>query len=241
LHPPSADHLHEIFPTLHETTEPLDDEAQRLANQLKHLKLSTPMAMPVISKTPDLVWERDEIKTGDSSVVVFSHDSESNVIAVKTSKKPECDELIRSEAAILEALKHPLVLEMRGRLSKTDDGRASIVTEYAGLGSLVSFLRGESRLCGANKIAKVIAGIALAMRFVTPAVSRTAIFSQTTFCFTGTGVCGSPTSAVASPPRALRGMAPMDFIRANRRTFAIWHPSALTRLSFAQAMFSRLG
>jgi TPR repeat protein len=165
-HPPSADHLGEIFRDLRETAEPLDDEARRLANQLKRLKLSTPMAMPVIPGAPDPTWVRDEIKTGDSSVVVFSMNAESNLIAMKTSKTPEQAGVIHSEAAILETLKHPLVLEMRGRVSKTRDGSASIVTEYAGLGSLASFLSGKSRLRGPNRIAKVIAGIALAMRFV---------------------------------------------------------------------------
>jgi hypothetical protein len=45
-----------------------------------------------------------------------------------------------------------------------------------------------------------------------PAVSRTAIFSRKKPCSTGTGVCGSQTSAVASPPRAPRRIAPMDSI-----------------------------
>jgi hypothetical protein len=38
--------LREIFRDLCETAGPLDDETQRLVNQLKQLKLSTPMAIP---------------------------------------------------------------------------------------------------------------------------------------------------------------------------------------------------
>jgi hypothetical protein len=38
-------------------------------------------------------------------------DSHSNQIPVKAAKTPNCAELIRWRAAILETLKHPLVLE----------------------------------------------------------------------------------------------------------------------------------
>jgi serine/threonine protein kinase len=73
--------------------------------------------------------------------------------------------LIHREADILTALKHPLVLELRAR---TAGATPSIVTEFAGNDSLASFFTGDDqrRLRDPNRIAKVIAGIALAMRFV---------------------------------------------------------------------------
>jgi serine/threonine protein kinase len=95
-------------------------------------------------------------------------DSESNLIAVKTSKNPGWAELIRREADILKSLKHPLVVELRVHTAELRDHNSSIMTEYAGNGSLANFLMsgGERRLSGATRIAKVITGIALAMRFV---------------------------------------------------------------------------
>jgi serine/threonine protein kinase len=91
-------------------------------------------------------------------------DSESNPVATKRAKNPECAALIHREAAILTALKHPLVLGLRAH---TPVRSPSIVTEFAGNGSLASLLTagGQRHLCGPNRLAKVIAGIALAMRF----------------------------------------------------------------------------
>jgi serine/threonine protein kinase len=83
---------------------------------------------------------------------------------VKTAKNPDCAGLIRREAAILEDLKHPLVLQMR--ISKATGPRPSIVTEYAGHGSLASRFTADSPLRGPNRIAKIVVGVALGMRFV---------------------------------------------------------------------------
>jgi serine/threonine protein kinase len=91
-------------------------------------------------------------------------DWESNPIAVKRAKNSECAALIHMEAAILAALKHPLVLGLR---TCVPGMTPSLVTESAGNGSFTSFLAagGQRRSPGPNRIAKVIAGIALAMRF----------------------------------------------------------------------------
>jgi serine/threonine protein kinase len=99
--------------------------------------------------------------------VTLAIDSKSNVVAVKTAKSADSAGPIRLEAAVLETAKHPLVLGLRDPISKTRNGRASIVTAYAGQGSLADHLPLE---CGdrrrPNRTAKVIVGIALAMRFV---------------------------------------------------------------------------
>jgi serine/threonine protein kinase len=70
-------------------------------------------------------------------------------------------ELIRRETAILKDVKHPLVLE----LAETHACSGPIVTAYAGQGSLADNLAAESGLRRPNRIAKAVAGIALAMRF----------------------------------------------------------------------------
>jgi serine/threonine protein kinase len=154
--------LTEIFRAFLQNPEPLDGDGRRLLSSLERIK--TAAAAPAIRASADAPWVPDEIKSGRSSVVRIALDSESNPIAVKRAKNPECAALIDREAAILTALKHPLVIGFRARVP----GRTSpLVTEYAGNGSLASFLAAgdQRRLPGPDRIAKVIAGIALAMRF----------------------------------------------------------------------------
>jgi serine/threonine protein kinase len=118
----------------------------------------------VIRHSADAIWAPDEIKSGCSSVVRIALDSELNPIAVKKAKNPACAIMIHREASILTAMKHPLVLGLRALIP----GHApSIVTELAGNGSLASLLTADDQRLwrSPNRIAKVIAGIALAMRF----------------------------------------------------------------------------
>jgi serine/threonine protein kinase len=59
------------------------------------------------------------------------------------------------------------VLQLREPISETSDKNLAIVTEFVGNGSLADHLSpAECPLRGENRIAKVIVGIALAMRFV---------------------------------------------------------------------------
>jgi serine/threonine protein kinase len=61
-------------------------------------------------------------------------------------------------------VKHPLIL---GYISDTSDHNSVIVTEFAGNGSLTNHLSpAEYPLNGANRITRIIVGIALAMRFL---------------------------------------------------------------------------
>jgi serine/threonine protein kinase len=80
---------------------------------------------------------------------------------------PECAHLIRREAVILKTLKHPLVLEFQGEISAKSSENSAIVTEFAGNGSLRNYLPpAKRRLSGANRIARIVVGIALAMRYI---------------------------------------------------------------------------
>jgi hypothetical protein len=126
--PPSLDRLPELFPPFLQHPAPLlqDDDEWPLVSAFKRLK------KPVISEPRDLVWLPDEIVSGDSSVMKLTIDPKSNLVAVKTAKSADCPELIWLQATVLETLKHPLVLELRDPISKGHDGRASIVTAYAG-------------------------------------------------------------------------------------------------------------
>jgi serine/threonine protein kinase len=159
-HPPSADRLTEIFRPFLENPGPLDDDGRRLLSSLQRIKTAT----PVIRHSADAVWVPDEIQSGGSSVVRIALDSELNPIAVKKARNPACAASIHREAAILAAMKHPLVLGLRALIP----GHVpSIVTEFGGNGSLASLLTADDQRLWhrPNRIAKVIAGIALAMRF----------------------------------------------------------------------------
>jgi serine/threonine protein kinase len=70
--------------------------------------------------------------------------AESNPIAVKRAKNPEWSALIRREADILTALKHPLVLELRARIPGAS-AAPSIVMEFAGNGSLAGFFTADDQ------------------------------------------------------------------------------------------------
>jgi TPR repeat protein len=167
-HSPSPDRLSEIFRPFLESPAPLDCDERRLLCSLQRIKTATAAANAIpIPASPAPAWVGDEIGRGDSSVVRIALDSESNPIAVKTAKNADCAELIHREAAILKALKHPLILELRAHSPEMSDGGPSIATEYAGNGSLADLFAadGQRRLWGPNRIAKAIAGIALAMRF----------------------------------------------------------------------------
>jgi serine/threonine protein kinase len=64
-------------------------------------------------------------------------------------------------------VKHPLIVKFLGDISHTAHHNSTIVTEFAGNGSLANHLSSaEYPLSGANKIARIIVGIALAMRFL---------------------------------------------------------------------------
>jgi serine/threonine protein kinase len=108
-----------------------------------------------------------QIRSGDSSVVKLSLDSRTELMAVKTPLDPKFTELIQREAVILKTLKHPLIVELLGDISDTSNHNSVIVTQFAGNGSLANHLSSaECPLSNGNRIARILVGIALAMRFL---------------------------------------------------------------------------
>jgi serine/threonine protein kinase len=149
--------LFDIFQDFLKTPESLDSDCRSLLSTFERLR--TKPELP--SSSIELIWS--EIGSGDTSTVTLSPDSNGRLSAVKTLLSLDQTDLIRREAAILKELKHPLILNIREHLSDN----SAIVTEFAGNGSLANYFPpSQSRLKGANRIAKVIIGIALAMRFV---------------------------------------------------------------------------
>jgi serine/threonine protein kinase len=129
--------------------------------------LRTPTTIFVNSDSSAVKWVPDEIGSGDSSVVKPSSNSKSHLCAVKTSQDSKYAKLIERETSILKTLKHPLILKLERYISDAPDHNSAIETEFAGNGSLGSYLPPtECSLSGSNRITKIVVGIALAMRFV---------------------------------------------------------------------------
>jgi TPR repeat protein len=159
-HPPSVDRLTHIFRDFLQKPEPLDNDCRRLLNSFERLKAKTEVLVGLTSS--QVKWIPNEIGRGETSAVTLSSDSNGVLSAVKTLFSPERAVLIRRETAILKTLKHPLILNI-----SDSQNNSSIVAEFAGNGSLANHLPpAECPLRGANRITKVIVGIALAMRFV---------------------------------------------------------------------------
>jgi serine/threonine protein kinase len=130
-------------------------------------RLRAPKEIPIISDSSAVKLVPDEIGIGDSSVVKLSLDSKSRLMAVKTSLDPIFAELVRREAVNLKTMKHLLIVELLGYISDTSDHNSVIVTEFAGNGALTNHLSlAKYHLIGPNRIARIVVGIALAMRFL---------------------------------------------------------------------------
>jgi hypothetical protein len=108
---------------------------------------------------------------GDSSVVTLIRDPDGNLSVMKLAKTSNEDKLIEHEAKLLKALRHPLILQFREYKPGDQRNCASIVTEFAVNGSLADHLpwandSDQCQLRESTKIAKVVIGIVLVMRFI---------------------------------------------------------------------------
>jgi TPR repeat protein/serine/threonine protein kinase len=165
-HPPSADRLCGLFRDFLQSPAPADSDERRLFLSLQRLKTR----VPAIPAAPDAAWISQEIAGADSCAVKFALDSTGDFVAVKSSKISKSAKLIRGEAAILQSLRHPLILALRGGIAENSGGNAAITAEFAWNGALAgrfgSVELDRRSSSGANRIAMIATGIALAMRFV---------------------------------------------------------------------------
>jgi serine/threonine protein kinase len=148
----------------------LDGDRLQLLSSTQRIKTAA-----AIHTSVDPASVSEGLSSGHSSVATIALDSELQPIAMNTSKSPDRADLIHREVAFLKALNHPLVFGLRGSISDAPGHNSSILTEYAGNGSLADFVASDDqrRVCSPNRIAKIVVGIALAMRFVH---SRDAIY-----------------------------------------------------------------
>jgi serine/threonine protein kinase len=80
--------------------------------------------------------------------------------------KPNFVGLVQREAFIFKTVKHPLIINLLGDISDMSDRNSAIVTEFAGNGLLANHVSMAEYPLSADRIARIIVGISLAMRFV---------------------------------------------------------------------------
>jgi serine/threonine protein kinase len=112
-----------------------------------------------------------EIGGSFSTLVRLAISPAGALTAVKTPISPRGGVLIQREHKIHCILNHPLVIGFREFHAATRSSPPEIVTEFAGNGSLAGHLpvalrEGQSGLRGPNRIARIIVGIILAMRYI---------------------------------------------------------------------------
>jgi TPR repeat protein len=168
--PPSNQQLASLFIDCLKEPEALNGSASEIFASIDRFRVRQEAVTNFCVRTAE--WSAEsELGRGKASVVRLKRSPEGTLEAVKTSETPLGSQLIRREAAIHKKLKHPLVLEFRGQFPGAFDRSATIVTEVAGRGSLASHLPSASgaemcQLRGETRIARIIVGIVLAMRYL---------------------------------------------------------------------------
>jgi serine/threonine protein kinase len=112
-----------------------------------------------------------KLNEGLFSLVAFAGNSEVVFFGVKTSIHYHGPEMNEQELKILSMLNHPLIVRLHIDLIARRGRSPCVVTEFMGNGSLADHLPNvrNSEFCqiyGETRIARVIVGIVLAMRFI---------------------------------------------------------------------------
>jgi hypothetical protein len=162
-HRPVRDDLANAFIACLGDPAQFDSDSADLIWSIERLKRSRIGAAPLPAAAEALI----EIGRGVSFVVRLERDRDGSLTAVKRPRVTAGSLLLEREAVIHRTLNHPLVIGFRD----FRPGSLAIVTEFAGNGALVGHLArakgdGGRRLRGANRIARIAVGIALAMRYL---------------------------------------------------------------------------
>jgi serine/threonine protein kinase len=170
VHPPSHDRLDELFIGCLKDPEACNGASADLIASIErlHASLSTETKLPV--RTAE--WSNEsELERTKSGIVRRTRSSEGTLLTVKFAETRQGLQLIQRGVAIYQKLRHPLILEHRGKFPGWIGPSPTIVTEVAGNGSLANYLpfsrRDEmSQRQGETRMAKIIVGIVLAMRYL---------------------------------------------------------------------------
>jgi serine/threonine protein kinase len=106
------------------------------------------------------------------SIVTLAEDPQRKVKrAVKTMVSPSNIRYLKWESSILSRLNHPLIVGFEGHIPATTNRPEMLVTEFIPNGSLADHLpstknSGESIVTGETRVAIIVVGIVLAMRYL---------------------------------------------------------------------------
>jgi serine/threonine protein kinase len=129
--------------------------------QLKDIRTNNPSVT--------VKWKGGLLVEGSSSDVMFEEDSNGSLRVIKAAVDFEGNELIRKEIAVLKTLNHPLTLRLIPFVPEHINRTPAIMTEFMGNGSLANHLsgsKGAGRSLGPTRIAKIVSGIVLGMRYI---------------------------------------------------------------------------
>jgi hypothetical protein len=170
VQPPPDDHLADPFIDCLKEPEALNGASTELIASIERWRTSRSEETKAQVRTAQ--WNvRSELGRGGMSVARLAHDPEGILSAVKFSATLRGVQQIQRENTIHKRLKHPLILEFRGHIPEGFDPVTATMAEVAENGSLARYLPSAEgiqmcQLRGETRIAKVIVGIVLAMRYI---------------------------------------------------------------------------
>jgi hypothetical protein len=166
-HPPSHDDLSRQFIDCLKEPDALHGVAPEVLASIERFKVSTATQADFHLAAVGLDLGSD-LGRGCTSIVSLGRYQKRTLVAVKAAINTRSAAFMKREASIHRKLSHPLVLAFRDDVA---DQHSAIVTEFAANGSLASHLApakgSESpHLERETRIARIIVGIVLAMRYV---------------------------------------------------------------------------
>jgi serine/threonine-protein kinase SIK3 len=147
-----------------------DADSIELMKSIQRLRQSRIAPPPTLAPAIEQL-EGTVVGRGDCSVVRLAQSPTGFLAVVKIAKTSQGAALIKREAVIRKSLRHPLVIQSCEFPSRTPIDSSTIITEFAGNGALADHFpwgkgSGASGLKRPNRMAKIIVGIVLAMRYL---------------------------------------------------------------------------
>jgi TPR repeat protein len=160
---PRSDDLTRKFIAAIEDPNAADRAGAELVTSIERLKCTIAECA-----APRAEWTGGELSLGNSAVALVKG-RELPLVAVKTVRTFRQNGSIQHEIENLKKMDHPLVVRLC--CSETDKQNSAVVTEFVANGTLADHVPDAEnhdlcRLTGPTRIARIVAGIALALRYV---------------------------------------------------------------------------
>jgi TPR repeat protein/serine/threonine protein kinase len=166
--PPSDDRLTKLFIDCLNDAVPNDRETAELLTSIERLKAS--IANPNRDLSAAKFGDESELGHCGSAFVRLIGSANESLMAVKIARNVSENQLIERDAEAYKMLKHPLVVGFDRYNRECGLRYASILTEVVGNGSLACHLpfveRNQCHFRRANRVARIVVGIVVAMQFI---------------------------------------------------------------------------